>query len=292
MAVILNDKKFIAYIHGESNLIKISAINVETQEIIPSLTFTFTDAKKFIENIPKLINSKFKSILICVVSTEKLGFKNNIELCKALKDKLEPLKIPYYFVNEQTLPASGMLSLNKITSKIDDSILIIHISINNIYVMHLKYTENGYKIIAEGIKIIDITGSAEENKEKCFANFNHKKILLMPAQTWIPIFKYLKNYLFKSKKVIVVNPTLTEFEVKGCIETDKWLQDKINIKCHIIQQNYRCLMITPNIAKPELKITADCHDSLPFEKSIIVPRSNLFFTVGLIFGIGNITDFG
>uniref|UniRef100_A0AC34FTW8 Uncharacterized protein n=1 Tax=Panagrolaimus sp. ES5 TaxID=591445 RepID=A0AC34FTW8_9BILA len=62
----------------------------------------------------------------------------------------------------------GLLSSANITTKEKETISIVMISKDDIYVTQLQNTENGYSMIAEELEIIDFKDCVENNQAKIY----------------------------------------------------------------------------------------------------------------------------
>uniref|UniRef100_A0A914Y659 Uncharacterized protein n=1 Tax=Panagrolaimus superbus TaxID=310955 RepID=A0A914Y659_9BILA len=121
---IKEDSGYHALIHGLSECIKVVTVGCDTEDIKPRLSFVTKDAKKFLKDFAKTFKPPYKSIVFNVFQSFHGTNFDSIAFCDQLKEEVQKLKIPYYFISSETFLPAAFLAASKYTSEIGDIIFV------------------------------------------------------------------------------------------------------------------------------------------------------------------------
>uniref|UniRef100_A0A914XVL3 Uncharacterized protein n=1 Tax=Panagrolaimus superbus TaxID=310955 RepID=A0A914XVL3_9BILA len=270
----------IGFIDGANAQLYITIVHESTGSIVSTVQ-SFA-CQSFINIIlPKLFNSTdFKAVIINTCNVISTDFKDTLQFRKAVKEKLDQMKIINYYITKENFVQSQCLIAANYSSNLDDIVLIVMGAGENVVVSELRYTENGYKILRTD-RFLTNERQRLENPEaisqRIYSFCKPKKIILSSANFELSAPpKYLKAMLKLSNKLIVVDRQ--NFIDISIIETFKMFDDKSYVKFRILPICSREYHLGFKYgSKCHRKIVAEFGEALPFKKSVFVSKSCLEF---------------
>uniref|UniRef100_A0AC34FDY3 Uncharacterized protein n=1 Tax=Panagrolaimus sp. ES5 TaxID=591445 RepID=A0AC34FDY3_9BILA len=284
MKQVKHDSGYYALIHGFSDGIKVIVVGCKSEELKPRLCFAVNDIKKFIQDFPKIFNSFFKAIIFNVMNCSNAANPDNIKIRHQLKEKVEKLKIPYYFITCETFFASLSLAVSKYTCDIGDIIFIPIISENFICSYAYRREADGYINIRQRAVFKDEIGDEKTFRAAFYADYDPKKIIT---------FSICPNSIMLKRLRKIVDPRKVTFmerndkdDIKFLVEICKWLfNPKSNNACYIKPRSAKRFYASPfdrfNI--DTATIVVEYNEELPLNRKYLFPRtiSQLFLTYSL-----------
>uniref|UniRef100_A0AC35FWI7 Uncharacterized protein n=1 Tax=Panagrolaimus sp. PS1159 TaxID=55785 RepID=A0AC35FWI7_9BILA len=232
----------------------------------------YKDAKKFVEDIPKLFKD-VKGALLNVFCHHPIGYKTNMDFCEAISKKLDALHIRHSYLSAKYSSSIILLHIANINLHFNETVLLALIYDGHVCVTGLKYTENGYKEIFD--KLININGkeNAKLLRDEILGKSNPSKIVLVCISKDKPLVKFVRKTL-KSNKLIAFD-SMPDIGENFLDDISKWMFDKSFIKYHIIpmcERNYFFITVIGKETFPVLFLEKS--EDLPFKKTCYVSRCN------------------
>uniref|UniRef100_A0A914PU10 Uncharacterized protein n=1 Tax=Panagrolaimus davidi TaxID=227884 RepID=A0A914PU10_9BILA len=260
------------YINSKCNVI----INGDENEISTptdsALPVVYKDAKKFVEDIPKLFKN-VKGAFLNVFSHQPIGYKTNMDFCEAISKKLDELHIRHSYLSTKYLSSLITLHIANINLQFDETILLVHINESRVSINGFKYTENGYKEIFD--KRININGkeNAKLLRDEILGESNPMKIVSVSLSKDKTLVKFLRKVL-KSNKLITFD-SMRDIDENVIDDIAKWMFDKSFIKYHIIPMCERNYFFITAIGKETFPVIfLEQAEILPFEKTCYISKCN------------------
>uniref|UniRef100_A0AC35GSQ2 Uncharacterized protein n=1 Tax=Panagrolaimus sp. PS1159 TaxID=55785 RepID=A0AC35GSQ2_9BILA len=269
----------VAYVQDVDNDIYVVTVDARTSRIAKN-NVKIGSCKKFVMEIPKLFKRDIKAVIFNVFGVESSHFSNNYAFCKAIKVKLDQMKLSYSFVDAYQHLCSYLLIDNNVAVGIGESVLIVLVNKKGIHSMDLRYTKDGYEL--QGSTPYFPFNPAESHEtigQKIMGTSNPKKIIVSPNAPGYPVMKYIKQIL-NHKDVIVAEYEVYKHDQKFVTETAKYLFDKSYTKYWIIPRlsyGYSIQLSTGNAKIIDLMFILP-PVQLPVEKEIICERSLFNFS--------------
>uniref|UniRef100_A0AC35G7Z1 Uncharacterized protein n=1 Tax=Panagrolaimus sp. PS1159 TaxID=55785 RepID=A0AC35G7Z1_9BILA len=265
-----------AFIDGAIWDLDVTIINVKSGKIVKKLQPRAN--KKFVASIPSIFSpKKFKAIIYNVGRCEGHDYPNLLEFRKAIKEKLDKLKIPnHYFTKDRYNPTQCLVPAN-ISAKDGDYVIVVMGSKNIVYVTVIKFTTNGWKMISDEPFHTMLYFSNESMRKKILGSYKPKNVILTAANFADPTPKYLIDILKPLPNLIVIDRRDSFAET--ILEIYKNLMDNKYIKNYVIptleEEEYE-LGFKKNGSNNEKckKIVVKMGEFLPFSKSFFVPHSS------------------
>uniref|UniRef100_A0A914Q3J0 Uncharacterized protein n=1 Tax=Panagrolaimus davidi TaxID=227884 RepID=A0A914Q3J0_9BILA len=265
-----------AFIDGAIWDLDVTVINVKSGKIVKKLQPRAN--KKFVASIPSIFSpKKFKAVIYNVGRCEGHDYPNLLEFRKAIKEKLDKLKIPnHYFTKDRYNPTQCLVPAN-ISAKDGDYVTAVMGSQNTVYVTVIKFTTMGWKMISDEPFCSMFYFSPESMRKKILGSYKPKNVILTAANFGDPTPKYLIDILKPLPNLIVIDRR--ESFAETIVEIYKNLMDKKYIKNYVIptleEEEYE-LGYKKNGSNNEKckEIVVKIGEFLPFSKSFFVPPSS------------------
>uniref|UniRef100_A0AC34F4U3 Uncharacterized protein n=1 Tax=Panagrolaimus sp. ES5 TaxID=591445 RepID=A0AC34F4U3_9BILA len=260
------------------NDINIGIIDMKTSKVFELIQYARNYSKRFLDDIPTIF-SNFKAMIVNLYEMQNIfvypGFKNDIEFCKAIKDKLNSINIPSYFLSHDDSLTGALIVASKIDFKFGEKICSIFIYEDNIAIQEMEFTKNGIKITAVGQYTIQQYANSEVVRNEIVGAKKFDHTLLCSKSPGMPLMKLLKEQVFKADKPKIFENDIINNTLLFVVETAKWLLDKSYTKFYILPLCDRVYKICKN-DETILEVMLD--EALPLLKSIIVDDSSLKYT--------------
>uniref|UniRef100_A0AC35GFF0 Uncharacterized protein n=1 Tax=Panagrolaimus sp. PS1159 TaxID=55785 RepID=A0AC35GFF0_9BILA len=154
------EKEFIALVSPyEDQLIQVSIFGYQSKEAY--FHIVINDAEAFIDEIPKIMDSKIKAVILRVYQFQSEKFPNNVQFCKSLKAKFDATKIPYCFISDFNFTTTRMLIAANISVNFGVFVMVLLTADKFVTMVELKYTKTGYEL-GRRQTIFDMDESDEE----------------------------------------------------------------------------------------------------------------------------------
>uniref|UniRef100_A0A914PI56 Uncharacterized protein n=1 Tax=Panagrolaimus davidi TaxID=227884 RepID=A0A914PI56_9BILA len=232
----------------------------------------YKDAKKFVEDIPKLFKN-VKGALLNVFCYQPNGYKTNMDFCEAISKKLDELHIRHSYLSIKYSSCLIMLRMANINLQFNETVLLVTINDSDVAINGFKYTENGYKEVCD--KRININGkeNAKLLRDEILGESNPKKIVLVSLSKDKTFVKFLRKVL-KSNKLIAFD-SMPDIDENVIDDIAKWMFDKSFIKYHIIPMCERKYFFITAIGKETFSfLFLEQSEILPLKKTCYVSRCN------------------
>uniref|UniRef100_A0A914QX13 Uncharacterized protein n=1 Tax=Panagrolaimus davidi TaxID=227884 RepID=A0A914QX13_9BILA len=255
-------------------------INGDKNEILVLkniLPLVYKDAKKFVEDIPKLFKN-VKGALLNVFCHQPIGYKTNMDFCEAISKKLDALHIPHLYLSTRHTSSLFSLHVANINLQFNETVLLVHLNYNHVSINGFKYTENGYKEVCD--KRININGKENTKllRDEILGESNPMKIVLVCLLKDKTFVKFLRKVL-KSNKLIAFD-SMPDVDENVIDDIAKWMFDKSFIKYHIIPMCERKYFFITAIGKETFSfLFLEPSEILPLKKTCYVSRCNEYIIV-------------
>uniref|UniRef100_A0A914Q089 Uncharacterized protein n=1 Tax=Panagrolaimus davidi TaxID=227884 RepID=A0A914Q089_9BILA len=157
--------------------------------------------------------------------------------------ELKKRNIQFYFIHFDTFQFTTLIVAANIELKIGESILIVKAAATDFEVVHeFQKSAEGYKCpFLKGKRIIECKSGYNPNaiKDDILAASNPKQIILAlcsPSPT--TLFKDLKNYILKSKKLIVFENIDQNCQYRAIFEIAEWICDRNYTKYFVYPDSF------------------------------------------------------
>uniref|UniRef100_A0A914QPC9 Uncharacterized protein n=1 Tax=Panagrolaimus davidi TaxID=227884 RepID=A0A914QPC9_9BILA len=271
--VIAKDSGYYALIHGHDDGFKVIVVDCATEEAKIHLSFECKNIKKFVKDFPKTFNLNYKVIIFNVFQCFNAANPNNIELCYKLKEQVEKLKIPYYFISGQMYLPSLVLAVTKFTCEPNDVIFIPLVCATHISSYAYRREANGYV----NIRAVSLNenGNEKEYRDAFYGNFNPKKIIACSILPNSRMMNALRK-IVPPQKLIVNEQQAYQQQVEALVEIAKWVLDPtLNNKCHFKPRSDRRFYAssTDKTTVQNAVIVIDYNEELPLTRKHLFPRT-------------------
>uniref|UniRef100_A0AC34F464 Uncharacterized protein n=1 Tax=Panagrolaimus sp. ES5 TaxID=591445 RepID=A0AC34F464_9BILA len=218
-----------AFIDGAIWDLDVTIMNIKTGKCVQKLQPRAN--KKFVASIPSIFSpKKFKAVIYNVGNVEGHDYPNLLEFRKAIKEKLDNLKIPnHYFTKDRYTPTQCLVPAN-ISAKDGDTVVIVMGGGYTVFVTVVKFTKNGWKVMSDEKFCSMFYFTPEAMRKKIFGSIKPKNIILTSADFLESTPKYLIDIL-KSPNLIVIDRR-NSFD-NTIMEVYKNLMDKKYIKFYL-----------------------------------------------------------
>uniref|UniRef100_A0A914QGP4 Uncharacterized protein n=1 Tax=Panagrolaimus davidi TaxID=227884 RepID=A0A914QGP4_9BILA len=272
--VIAKDSGYYALIHGYSDGFKVIVVDCVSEEVKPSLSFDCKNIKKFVKDFSKTFNSNCKVIIFNVFQCFNAANPDNIELCYKLKEQVEKLKIPYYFISNEMYLPSLILADTKFTCEPNDVIFIPIVSATVICSYAYRREANGYVNIRQRAVSINETENEKQFRDGFYGDFDPKKIIAHSALPNSRMLNSLRKIVPPQK--LIMNERTSQQQAKALIEMAKWVLDPTsNNKCHFKPRSCRRFYAssTDKNSVRNAVIVIDYNEELPLTRKHLFPRT-------------------
>uniref|UniRef100_A0A914QQN2 Uncharacterized protein n=1 Tax=Panagrolaimus davidi TaxID=227884 RepID=A0A914QQN2_9BILA len=286
-----NVKGFVGFINCFNEFFKIDILDLDTEKVVKEFMYQSKDAELLINQFTTTNNTKniFKAFIVDLFNiSPNESYQTGYKLCEKLREKLNELKIPSYFISEENYLFSCLLIGSQMILKYDEIVLIILPSIaieNSIsklqYVVgEFQFTPNGYKL--KSTKTL-ASVNPKENPNILFQQFCGstipKKVLVSTACCKKTVaFKKI----FKPKILTLLHQGILSFTEKFILETYKWMLDKSYIKYYILPTCTRNIHAFGDYGSKENILDlfkVNINDPLPIRKTASFTKSVPEFSV-------------
>uniref|UniRef100_A0A914PMX2 Uncharacterized protein n=1 Tax=Panagrolaimus davidi TaxID=227884 RepID=A0A914PMX2_9BILA len=273
------EKGTLVYIRGFEGNLYMTTIDSRTGRIGNNESKKLGGCKRFVSEIPKLLKKNVKAVVFNVFTLETSNYANNYEFRKAIKAKMEQLKIPYIFVCEYQYLCASVLTFSNVTVTVGEMVLIILVNENGVQVMELKYTAKGYESDAE-TRVFDYnpTESNETIRQRIVGTSTPKKIIVDPNAAGYPIMKRMKA-LLNFKDLIITEYDLIPYDGKVIHEMAKHVFDESYTKFWVIPKAFfgYCIRLSTGIKEYDLLYFLG-DEKLPAKKDLVLAKESFNFT--------------
>ena len=240
------------------------------------------DPIELFDNSP--IRENIKAILLDMFHFKHPDYPINHRYCQMVAEKLDSLKISYYFITHKFFTYLSPLIATNIRTKLGETLLFVILNDKAFLVAELCRTPLGYKLESE--RLVEYSSSKDPTllrTEILGPCPTHKWIIAVdPSETHQAVMKHVKKNILKSKKLITLAPLGPSDLGKVVAEVVKRLDDPSQVDFHIIPKTLGHFAV---MRKPKIILIHAIGDSetLPFSKSLVIPKTIQPLTVGYFY---------
>uniref|UniRef100_A0A914Z8W5 Uncharacterized protein n=1 Tax=Panagrolaimus superbus TaxID=310955 RepID=A0A914Z8W5_9BILA len=275
-----HDKGTFALISGWENDVYLSTIDSKSGKLVNRIKKTVSSWKKFVADIPKLLKKNVKAVILNVFNLKPTSFSNFYEFHKAIKTKLDRMRVPYVFLSECQDFCSSTLIANNVKVEFSETVLIILINEYGINVTELTYTINGYATAMRKFAF-DPNESHKSIRQKIIATSTPKTIIISQNIPGYPVAESIKQIL-SFEDLTITDYNIIQYETEFISEMAKYILDKSCTKFWVIpsdQFGYSIHFRTGGRDFNLFNSLGDDKESLPTKQELIVPKYSFNLTL-------------
>uniref|UniRef100_A0AC35EY27 Uncharacterized protein n=1 Tax=Panagrolaimus sp. PS1159 TaxID=55785 RepID=A0AC35EY27_9BILA len=202
----------------------ITVVDSETEKVVmqcPMEMMFIKTVKDFVNFIPKFFTN-FKAVILHLFYFQTSEYSNMVEFRKELKEKLDAIKKPNHFMEEEECFLSYLINSNIVkVNRGERFVYISNCEEDEICVSEYQLTANGYKK-GEERRMGGMKSKNDSTISQVIYGPNNPKRIILPKDKLNPsAFKRLQSICSKEKNVTIFE--MSEIFPKTIVDAGKWI---------------------------------------------------------------------
>uniref|UniRef100_A0AC34F8X7 Uncharacterized protein n=1 Tax=Panagrolaimus sp. ES5 TaxID=591445 RepID=A0AC34F8X7_9BILA len=221
-----------------TNVFQIATVDPKTNLFIdslhiPDLSKKYSSIKEGIKNFPAIFNrTSYDAIILEVLHFESPEFETIYSFIKAVRESLEIINIPYYFIGTYNYAVSLAFIEAKVKVDFGEVVSYCMVHGSSFNFMDFQFTQNGF----HRVDVRKVDAGIKNEKQLRKEIIGPYKPVRIVAATPFPTnsIKTLQKVMSGFKGFTLINTPESDKVAKFVIELSKWILDKSNVNYYVM----------------------------------------------------------